>query len=253
MFARMPTPTSDHQRRARIFGWLFAGTIVTSVAALILYDPVLNDTGYILGEGADTRVTLGALLEIGLAITNIATALVLYPIVRRQSETLGLGYVASRIVESTIIVVGLISLMSVVTLRDDLAGTGVDAGTLTVAGRSLVALHDMTFLLGPGFCVGVNGIVLGWLFYQSGLVPRKLALFGVVGGPLCFAGSIAVLFGAWEQASATQFVLTIPEIVFEVGITIYTIVWGFRPSPILDDARYGRINEAPLRAALATE
>ena len=108
----------------------------------------------IVGDGADTRVTLGALLEIGLAITNIATALVLYPIVRLQSDTLGLGYVASRIVESTIIVVGLISLLSVVTLRDDLAGTGADAGTLTTVGRSLVAIHDWTFLLGPGFCVG---------------------------------------------------------------------------------------------------
>src|SRR3954454_1129602 len=140
----MPAPSPEQQRRARIFGVLFALTFVTSIVGLILYDPVLNDADYILGAGADTRIQLGALCEIFLAITNIGTAVVLWPIVRRQNETLALGYVASRIVESTVIVIGLISLLSVVTLRDDFAAAGADAGTLTVAGKSLVAVHDMT-------------------------------------------------------------------------------------------------------------
>jgi Domain of unknown function (DUF4386) len=234
----MPTPTPEQQKRARIFGLLFAGTILTSIPALILYDPVLNDANYIVSDGADTRVTFGALLEIGLVITNIGTAVVLWPIVRRQSETLALSYVASRVVESTFIAVGLISLMSVVTLREDFAGTGADAGSLTIAGESLVAIHDFTFLLGPSFCVGVNGLVLGWLFYKSGLVPPRLALFGVIGGPLIFASSIAILFGAYEQTGGVGFLFAIPEIIFEVGITVYTIWKGFRPSPILDDSRY---------------
>jgi hypothetical protein len=246
----MPTPTPAQQKRARIFGLLFAGTFVTSIAALILYDPVLNDADYILGDGADTRVTFGALLEIGLVITNIGTAVVLWPIVRRQSETLALSYVASRVVESTIIAVGLVSVMSVVTLREDFAGTGADAGSLTIAGESLVAIHDFTFLLGPSFCVGVNGLVLGWLFYRSGLVPRQLALFGVIGGPLIFASSIAILFGAYEQTGGVGFVFALPEIIFEAGITVYTIWKGFRPSPILDDTRYVGV-EGPLRPAAA--
>ena len=213
--------------------------------AVSRYDPVLNDADYILGEGADTRIQLGALCEIFLAITNIGTAIVLWPIVRRQSETLALTYVASRVVESVIIVVGLISLLSVVTLREDFAGAGADAGSLTVAGESLVAIHDWTFLLGPGFCVGVNGLVLGYLFYRSGLVPQWMAVFGLVGGPLIFASSIAVLFGAYEQDGA-HFLFSIPEIVFEFSITIYTIVKGFRASPILDDARYGRVDNRSL-------
>ena len=111
----------------------------------------------------------------------------LWPIVRRQSETLALSYVASRVVESVIIVVGLISVLSVVALREDFAGAGADAESLTVAGQSLVALKDWTFLLGPGFCVAVNDLVLGYLFYRSGLVPRWMAMFGLVGGPLIFA------------------------------------------------------------------
>jgi Domain of unknown function (DUF4386) len=240
----MPTPTPEQQKRARIFGLLFAGTFVTSIVGLILYDPVLNDADYILGDGADTRIKLGALCEIFLIITNIGTAVVLWPIVRRQSETLALGYVASRVVESVFIGVGLISLLSVVTLREDLAGAGADSGSLSVAGESLVAFHDWTFLLGPSFGVGVNGVLLGYLFYKSGLVPRQIAIFGLIGGPLIFASSIAILFGAYDQTGGVGFLFAIPEIIFEAGITVYTIWKGFRPSPILDDARYAGLGEA---------
>jgi uncharacterized protein DUF4386 len=248
----MSAPSPEQQQRARIFGVLFAGTFITSIAGLLLYDPVLNDADYILGAGADTRVQLGALCEILLAITNIGTAVVLWPIVRRQSETVALSYVASRVVESIIIVVGLISVLSVVTLREDFAGAGADAGSLTVAGQTLVAIHDWTFLIGPGFCVGVNGLLLGYLFYRSGLVPRWMAMFGLVGGPLIFASSTAVLFGAYEQDGA-HFLFSIPEIIFEFSITIYTIVKGFRPSPILDDTRYARLREDSGGAALAPQ
>jgi hypothetical protein len=229
---------------------LFALTIVTAIAGLLLYDPVLNDADYILGDGADTRVKLGALAEIFLVITNIGTAVVLWPIVRRQSETIALSYVASRVVESVVIAVGLISLLSVVTLREEFAGTGADEGSLTVAGETLVAIHDWTFLLGPGFSVGMNGILLGYLFYRSGLVPRQIAIFGLIGGPLIFASSIAVLFGAYEQDGA-HFLFSIPEIIFEVSITVYTIWKGFRPSPILDDSRYARVGEGSRGEALA--
>jgi hypothetical protein len=173
MTISLPEPSPQQRRIARIAGWLMASTFLTSIpAALILYDPVLNDTGYILGAGDDTRVTLGALLEIFLMIGNVGTAVVMFPILRRYSERLALSYVASRTIEATIIGVGAISLLSVVTLRDDLAASiGGDGTSLNIAGQSLVAIHDWTFLLGPGFCVGVNGILLGWMMYRTGLMP----------------------------------------------------------------------------------
>jgi hypothetical protein len=239
----MPSPSPDQQRRARIFGVLFALTFITSIPALLLFGPVLNDPDYIVSAGADTSVRLGALLEIFLAITAIGTAVVLWPIVRRQSETLALSYVTSRLVESVSVAVGLISVLSVVALKEEFAGAGADAGSLTVAGQSLVALKDLTFLLGPGFCVAVSDLVLGYLFYRSGLVPRWIAMFGLIGGPLIFASCVAVLFGAYEQTGA-HFLFSIPVIVFELSVTIYTIVWGFRPSPILDDSRYGGVGGA---------
>lgn len=211
-----------------------ASTFITSIpAALILYDPILNDAGYILGSGDDTRVTAGALLELLLMIGNIGTAVVMFPILRRHSERLALGYVASRTVEATIIGVGAISLLSILTLREDLAASiGADGASLEIVGQSLVAVHDWTFLLGPGFCVGVNGLLLGWLMYRTGLMPPRLALFGVVGGPLIFASAIAVLFGAYEQDGAHA-IFSLPEAVFEASFAIYLIVKGFRPSPVL--------------------
>jgi hypothetical protein len=183
-----PTEPS-HRRTARLAGVFFVITFLTSIPALLLYDPVLNDAGYILGTGADLRVQFGAFLEVLLAIANIATAVVLFPILRRESESLALGYVATRIVESTLIVIGLISLLAVVTLRQDLAGAaGTDPATLTTVGQSLVAVHDWTFLLGPAFCAGFgNGMLLGFLMYKSRLVPRGLAMLGLIGGPLAFA------------------------------------------------------------------
>jgi len=229
-------------------GVLFVLTFITAIAGLLLYDPVLNDADYILGDGADTRVRFGALCEIFLAITNIGTAVVLWPIVKRQSETLALSYVASRVVESTIIAVGLISLLSVVTLREDFAGAGADAGSLSIAGESLVAIHDWTFLLGPGFCVGVNGLLLGYLMYRSGLVPRQIAILGLIGGPLIFASSIAVLFGAYEQTGAHA-IASIPEFAFELSLGIYLIVKGFKSSPILDDTRYPGAAEGSVASA----
>jgi len=161
---------------------------------------VLDDPRYIAGAGADMSVSLGAFLELLLIIANIGTAVVLFPILRRVNEILALGYVTARVIECVFIAVGILSLLTVVTLRQDLAGAaGADAGSLVAVGRSLVALHDWTFLLGPGFVVGVgNGLMLGYLMYRSALVPRRMAVLGLVGGPLVIASGVGVLFGVIE-------------------------------------------------------
>jgi hypothetical protein len=213
---------------------LFILTFVTSIAGALLYGPALSDAGYITGAGADTRVLLGALFELGLVITNIGTAVVLFPILKRQDEGLALGYVTARLVECTFIVIGMVSVVSIVTLRQQ--ATGSDTGSLLAVGRALVVVHDWTFLLGPGFVVGIgNGLILGWLMYRSGLMPRRLALFGVVGGPLLVASGIAVLLGIIGKGSALQGIATIPEIIWEASIGLVLTFKGFSPSPITGD------------------
>ena len=209
-------------------------TFIASIPAVLLYHPVLHDHNYILGPGHDTRIELGAVLEFFLMIANIGVAVVMYPILRRQSERLALGYVASRTVESTMIGVGILSLLAVVTLRHDLATTiGANSGSLVITGRALVAIHNWTFLAGPGFCVGVNDVLLGYLMYSTALMPPRLALFGLIGGPLIFASKIAIVFGAWSITSSTAGIFAIPVIVFVASFAIYLIVKGFRPSRVL--------------------
>jgi uncharacterized protein DUF4386 len=168
------------QTVARVTGVLFLVTFVTSIPALLLYDPVLNDTTYITGPGADDRVFLGAILELLLIIAYIGTALVLFPILKRQNEILALGYVTARVVECVFIAVGILSVLAVVTLRQE--ATGLDAAALIAVGKALVAVKIASFLLGPGFVVGIgNGLILGYLMYRSGLVPRIMSILGLVG------------------------------------------------------------------------
>lgn len=226
------------QKIARVTGVLFLITYLTSIpAALILYVPVLTDPNYIVGAGAaDNSVFLGATLELLLVIANIGTAVVLWPVLKRVNEILALGYVTARVVESAFIAVGLLSLLTVVTLRQEAAGA--DAGSLVAVGQSLVALHDWTFLLGPGFVVGVgNGLILGYLMYKSRLVPRPMAVLGLVAGPVLCAAGIAVLFGVFEAGSVWQIVATLPEFFWELSLGIYLTVRGFNPkAEILSDA-----------------
>jgi uncharacterized protein DUF4386 len=219
---------SSDQRIARVTGVLFLITFITSIPALGLFQPVLDDpAGYIAGGGADNRIYLGALLELLLIIANIGTAVVLFPVLRRQNEILALGYVTARVMECVFIAIGVLAVLAVVTLRVDAA----DAGSLAV---SLAAIKDWTFLLGPGFIVGIgNGLILGYLMYTSGLVPRGMAMLGLIGGPLLCLSGIAALFDVIDAPSTWQGLATIPEFLWELSLGIYLTVWGFRPSPIL--------------------
>ena len=220
------------RKPGRIAGLWFIGTFVFSIPALFFYDSVLNDADFILGAGYDKKVAIGALLEVLVGICNIATAVVFYPVLKKVNQPTALGYVASRTVESTLIIVGLISLMSVVTLRDDVAGG--DAATTGLVGQALVTLHDWTFLLGPQFCSGFgNGILLGYLLFRSGLVPRGMAALGLIGGPLAFLGGVFVLFGVLDNPSGGLFALTAIEIVWEASLAIYLTARGYKPSPLL--------------------
>src|SRR5215212_6236346 len=219
------------QTIARVFGVLYLITFFTSIPAFFFYVPVLDDSRYVLGAGADTSVALGAFLELLLIVANIGTAVVPYPIFRRQNEILALGYVTARIVECTFIAVGILSLLTVVALRQG-ATAGADAASLLTADESLVALHEWTRLLGPGFVVGIgNGLILGYLMYSSALVPRRMAVLGLIGGPLIIAYGVGVLLGVIEEGGVVQ-VGVIPEFVWELLLGIWPIVRGFDPSAI---------------------
>ena len=222
------------QKRARVFGVLYLVTFVTSIPALALYQPVLDHpVAYVAGAGHDTQVLFGALLELLLIIANIGTAVVIFPIVRRMNEELALGYVTARIVECTFILVGILSVLAIVTLRNQVAGPS--EGTVAY---TLAAIKDWTFLLGPGWVVGWgNGLILGYLMYRSELVPRQAAWLGLIGGPLLIVTGTAIMFTGNDPSDALrslQGLATIPEFMWELFLGLYCTFRGFRPSsPIL--------------------
>lgn len=215
-------------------GAWFLGTFVFSIPAFFLYGPILDDPQYTVASGEDTQIAAGALLEILLAISGIATAVVIFPVVKRVSESIALGYIASRTVESLLILIGVLSLLAVVALQHDPGAGEVGDSSLTGVSGALVALHEQTRLLGPQFCAGLgNGILLGYLMWRSRLLPRPMVLFGLVGGPLALLAGVGVLLGAWDKEAGLPVALTAPEAIWELSLSLWLLARGFRPSPVL--------------------
>lgn len=228
---------SATRRTALIAGVFFVLTFVTSIPAGLLYSPLVDQAGLIVSAGDEVRVRWGAFLEVILVIANVGTAVVLFPVLKRQNEAVALGYVATRILESTVIVGGMVSLLTLVTLQQDGGATLVDSAAVGPAGAVLVTVHEWVSLFGPTFCAGFgNGILLGYLLYRSGLVPRGLALLGLIGGPLICATGTAVLFGIVERNSGPALIAALPEIAWEASLGLYLVIKGFRPAPLLGEA-----------------
>ena len=224
------------RKTAVVAGVCYLLTEVTAIGGMLLYGPVLGNPQFIVSTSADdTGVRLGAFLEVLLAIVVVGGAVTLYPIIKRQQESFALGYVAGRLAEATIIAVGAISLLAVLTLRQDWAGaTGAEGAGAVSLGNALVAVHDWTFLFGPKLALGVNTVLLAHLMYRSQLVPRVIALLGLFGGGLVFASGTAVLFGLYEDLSTVGVLAAMPVLAWELSLAIWLIAKGFRPSPLLD-------------------
>ncbi|TME02315.1 MAG: DUF4386 domain-containing protein [Chloroflexi bacterium] len=216
---------SPLRKTALVAGVLYLLTFV-SIPTLILYVPV-HGANYIIGAGPDTSAIIGGILEIIVALAGIGTAVVLYPVVKRQNEAVALGFVGSRVLEAATIFAGVACLLSVVTLRQ----AGVGAAGL-VSAQTLVVLYDRTFLFGQSFMPAVNALLLGSLLYQSRLVPRVLPLLGFIGAALLVAADIAVLFGLIGQHAPSTALAAIPIALWEFALGVWLVVKGFNPSPI---------------------
>ena len=213
------------RKTSLVAGVLYLLTFV-SIPTLSLYRSI-HEPNYILGNGSDMPVIFGGLLEIIVALAGIATAIVLYPVLKKQNEAMALGLVASRILEAGTIFVGVAFLLSIVTLRRD--GAGAEA---LATSHALIVLYDRIFLLGQSFLPAVNDLLLGFLLYKSRLVPRALSIIGIVGSVPLVAAYIAILIGSIEQRSVLAGMSALLVAVFEFSLGIYLIVRGFRPSPI---------------------
>jgi hypothetical protein len=226
----------DVRRTGRIFGWLFIGTFVTSIPARLLFihgvGASWTDMRFVAGDTSTASLKCGAVLEFGLIVTQIGTAVVLYPLARRQSETLALGYVAARVMESVFAAIGIMSMLSVVSVAAALGGaSGSQATALTTQGNSLVHTYEWAFEWGPGLVAGIgNGLILGYLMYKSALVPPRMALLGLIGGPLLILSFVMILTGVYKNGEGPSGLLTLPEAAWELSLGIYCAWHGFRSS-----------------------
>ena len=241
--------TRPMRRTALVAGLLYLLTFVTSIPTLALYRPLRDHVDFVLGVGKATGVTCGALLEVALAVSCAGTAVALFPVAKRQSERAALGYLASRVVEACLILVGVISLLAVLRLRNGGAvGGGPDSTSLVTAAHALVAVYDGTFLPGQSLMPVVSALCLGSVLYRSRLVPRSIPAVGLIGAPLLLASDIAIFCGAYPQGTALAGLAALPIAVWEIALGVWLAVKGFRPVPLPtqpgtdDDAHAAHLN-----------
>jgi len=222
---------ADVMRGTALAGGVLYLMTFLSIPRLALFGSMLDNPDYILGSGSVTNVIVGIVLELIVALAIVGTGVVLYPILKRQNEGVALAFVSARVIETGIIVVGIISLLAVVALRQNPAA-GADAASLVTTGQALVEIQKLTFLIGQGLMPGVNGILLGYLFYRSGLVPRALPAMGLIGGPLMISSIIGQLFGINEQVSTWSLIALAPIFLWEFSLGVWLVVKGFRPAAV---------------------
>ncbi len=247
------------RKTALVAGVLYLITFL-AVATLFVYGPVLKDSAYILSSGSDTGVRWGALVEVIVALAGIGCAVTLFPVVKRQNEAFALGYVTTRVVEAGMIFVGVVSLLSLLTLRQDLGAlAGADTAAVSTAGASLVATYNAAFLLGQTLMPAMNALLLGYLMYRSGLVPRLIPAVGLVGGFLMMSSVVGQFIGINQPISVWSGIALLPIFAWELSLGLYMAIKGFKPSAPLMVAAAGRslgegatLMGVPARSVVAT-
>ncbi len=246
---RMASPErfrmSPVRKAALIAGIAYIATFIFSIPVKFgLWTDVLDNPDFILGAGSDAGVPMGALFEALTALTGVVTAVALYSVAKQYSRRAALGFVTTRVMEAGLIFVGILSILSMLTLRQDVAGTpGADPDSLATVGRALLAVHDWAFLFGPGLMASLNALLIGSVMYRSRLLPRWIPTLGLVGAPLLLVSNIAVLFGLWTQISGPAMVLVLPIAIWEFSFGVHMTTKGFRHTPV-DEASFAPVNSA---------
>ena len=238
---------SPLRKAALIAGVAYIATFVFSIPVKFgLWTDVLDKPDWVLGAGSDSGVPLGAMFEVLTALTGVdhrRRPLLGRP---RHSERAALGFVTTRVMEAGLIFVGVLAIMATYTLRQDVAGTaGADADALVTTGHALVAIHDWTFLLGPGLMAGLNALLIGSVMYRSRMLPRWIPTLGLIGAPLLLISDTAMLFGAWEQISGPAMLLVLP--IADLGV----LVRRLHDRQGLQAHRRPRASFAPVNSAIS--
>ena len=236
------------RKTALVAGILYLLTFISSIPAVFLQSPVLNDPNFIISSvDLNTQVRLGALFDIVNSLTAIGTAVALYAVIKRQSQGFAIGFVSSRLFEGTVLMIGVISILSIVTLQQP-GATGAEASLLVTVQETLVTVRNWTFVLGTGV-PALNAVLLGWIMYKSRLVPRAIPVIGLIGAPLFTSWIIGYVLGVTEPGTAWHGIGVAPIFIWELSLGLWMTFKGFRKdAPLMieaaaEDARPGRLDE----------
>lgn len=217
---------------AIIIGALFLIAAVASIVGRLFYGPILNDPEYIISGSSHSPTSWGAILEIITAFAVIGTSVTLYPTLKEYNERMALAAVCFRLAEATFIVIGILCLLTIVTLNLQLAkALHPDTTSYLLAGKLLVAFHNWTFLYGPNVLLGPSTFMTAYILYKTKLVPRFVSVLGLAGGPMIFSCGVLVTLGLFDQISVWGALLAIPVFTYEMSLAIWLIVKGFNAKP----------------------
>ncbi|WP_144550706.1 DUF4386 domain-containing protein [Bacillus sp. X1(2014)] len=223
---------NSNKRASKIVGVLFILAAVTAIIGLKLYDPILKGPDYLItGSEHANQVILGAVMELILVVSAVGTATTMFPILRKYNETIALWHVCFRFLEAIIITVGVISVLSLLTLSREFVAAGAqDSSSFYASGTILKAVHDWTFMLGPLFMLGINTMMYSYIFYKTKLVPRFIPILGMTGAALVFICALLVMFGVIQQISVWGGILALPVAANEMILAVWLIAKGFNES-----------------------
>ncbi|SDE67834.1 protein of unknown function [Paenibacillus sp. UNCCL117] len=214
---------------SRLTGVLFIMAAIAAIVGVILYKPLLNDSEYLIqGAAHANQVVLGAIMELILVVSAVGTATVMFPLLKKYHRTIAIWHVCFRFMEAVVITIGIISVLSLLTLSQNYAAAGApDIASYQVSGILLKATHDWTFMLGPNFFLGINTMMYSYIFFKFKLVPRFIPVLGMTGSVLILLAALLEMFGVIDQVSMWGGILALPIFANEMILAVWLIARGF--------------------------
>jgi hypothetical protein len=216
---------TSFRKTALVGGLLYLITFIGSIPAALLVAPALDNPSYVASAGADQQVALGLVLELVNVFGCIACGVAFFSIVRRVHEGLAIGYVTTRLFEAATITMGVLSLLAVISLRQQGAATG-NAESLVPVGNALVAIRDWAMTLGPNMAA-FNALMLGTALYRARLIPRAIPALGLIGAPILIAYVICNILGLTGPGTLFQGVAVFPFFTWELVLGLWLTFKGF--------------------------
>ena len=232
---------TSFRKTALVGGILYLVTFLGSIPAALAVAPA-DKASYVTGAGSDTQVAFGLVLELINVFGCIGCGVAFFSVVRRVHEGLAIGYVTTRLFEAVTITTGVISLLALITLRQQGAAAG-NAETLLPIASGLVAIRHWAMILGPNMAA-FNALMLGTALYRAGLVPRALPALGLIGSPLLISFVVASILGIHLEGTIFQAIAVFPFFFWELFLGLWLTFKGFNESSRLAIAERARLSQA---------